>query len=66
MDWKDFISASSGFVAIISMILTYSISDGIAFGFITYGLAMLAAGRVKEVKPVIWILLLVFVVYFAL
>jgi len=66
VDWKDFISASSGFVAIISMILTYSISDGIAFGFITYGLAMLAAGRVKEVKPVIWILLLVFVVYFAL
>ena len=65
IEWDDFISASSGFVAIITMILTYSISDGIAFGFITYAIAMLAAGRGKEVKPAIWALLLVFIAYFA-
>ena len=48
------------------MILTYSISDGIAFGFIVYGITSVIAGRSKEIKPIVWALILIFVVYFAL
>lgn len=66
IDWEDFVAATSGFVAIITMILAYSIADGIATGFITYGVVMLASGRAKEVKPVIWVLIAVFIVHFIL
>ena len=48
------------------MILTYSISNGIAFGFITYAFGMVAAKRAKEVHPTVWVLLVVFLIYFGL
>lgn len=63
--WDNFVYAASGFVTIIMMILCYSISDGIALGFITYGIAMLASGKAKEIKPTVWVLIVVFVLYFA-
>lgn len=66
IDWDDFVAAASGFVAIITMILAYSIADGIATGFITYGVVMAASGKAKEVKPVIWVLIAVFVIHFIL
>lgn len=66
VDWNDFIYTSAGFVTIIGMILTYSISNGIALGFITYGVSMVATGKGKEVSKIIWILDLIFVLYFAL
>ncbi len=66
IDWDDFIYAASGFVTVIVMILSYSIANGIALGFITYGVAMAASGKVKKVSPIIWILDIVFILYFAL
>ena len=66
IDWDNFIYASTGFMAIIMMILCYSISDGIALGFITYGAVMLGSGKAKVVQPIIWILDLVFMLYFIL
>ena len=66
IDWDNFIYASTGFMAIIMMILCYSISDGIALGYITYGAVMLGSGKAKEVQPIIWILDLVFMLYFIL
>ena len=65
IDWDDIIYASSGFITVIIMVLTYSISDGIAFGFIVYGLTSVVAGKGKDIKPIVWILILVFVLYFA-
>jgi len=66
IDWDDFVAASSAFVAIITMILSYSIADGIATGFITYGVAMAASGRFKDVPWIIWVLNVVFVIHFIL
>ena len=66
VDWNDFVFTTAGFVTIITMILTYSISDGIAFGFITYAAAMVATGKAKDVSAIIWVLDLVFIAYFAL
>jgi AGZA family xanthine/uracil permease-like MFS transporter len=40
--------------------LTYSISDGIALGFIFYPITMLAAKRGKEVSPIMYGLFFVF------
>jgi len=44
--------------------LMYSISDGIAAGFIVYAVGMLAAGRAKEMPKAIYPLVVLFVVYF--
>jgi AGZA family xanthine/uracil permease-like MFS transporter len=44
------------------MPLTYNISYGIAFGFLTYPILMTAAGRRKEVNGIMWAMLIVFVV----
>lgn len=64
IDWNDFVYSASGFVTVIAMVLTYSISNGIALGFITYGIAMIANGKIKEVNKVIWILDIIFIFYF--
>ena len=65
IDWDDFAFAAAGFMTIIMMVLCYSISNGIALGFITYACAMVGTGRAKEVKPIIWVLVAIFVIYFA-
>lgn len=64
--WDNMVYATAGFITIIIMILTYSISNGIAFGFIAYAIAMTAAGKAKEVHITVWILMVIFVIYFAL
>lgn len=66
IDWDDIVFAASGFITIIMMVLAYSISDGIALGFIVYGVASVFAGRTKEIKPIVWGLIVVFIIYFAL
>lgn len=65
IDWDNMIYAVSAFVTIISMILAYSISNGIAFGFVAYTVAMISAGKAKEIHPTVWALMVIFVLYFA-
>ena len=46
------------------MVLSYSISNGIALGFITYAVAMIASGKIKEISPVVAVLVFIFIIYF--
>ncbi len=64
INWDDFVSAASGFMAVIVMVLSYSISDGIAVGFITYVVASIAAKRTKDIHPIVWVLLPIFVLHY--
>lgn len=64
INWNEFEYTAAGFVTIISMILTYSISNGIALGFMTYGIVMIATGKAKDVSKIIWILDIIFLFYF--
>lgn len=64
VNWDEFEFTVAGFVTVLAMILTYSISNGIALGFITYSVAMLATGKFKNVSVIIWILDIVFLFYF--
>lgn len=63
--WDNVVVGSAAFVTIITMILTYSISNGIALGFITYTVSMVASGQIKKINPIIWGLVVIFVLYFA-
>lgn len=64
IEWNDIAVATPAFITIVVMILGYSISDGIAAGFLFYTVTMLASGRNKEVQPIVYILDLIFLIYF--
>jgi AGZA family xanthine/uracil permease-like MFS transporter len=63
IDWDTFDEALPAFLMIIGMPLTYSIADGMAFGFISYPLLKLFSGKGKQVPVLIYILGLMFLVY---
>ena len=63
VQWDSLIVAASVFMTIIMMILTYSISLGIAWGFVIYAVASLASGKAKELGWGIWIMVIVFIIY---
>ncbi|MHC9058742.1 NCS2 family permease [Pantoea sp. y20] len=62
IDWKDITTAAPVTVTALTMPLTYSIANGIAFGFITWTVVKLLSGRTKEVNPALIILSILFVI----
>ncbi len=64
LNWDDFTEILPAFVAMIAMPLTYSISNGIALGFIVYPLVKLFTGKGKDVHWLVYVLGIVFVLYF--
>ena len=60
LDFDDLISLATASVALIAMPLTFSISEGIALGFITYVGLKLGCGKYKEVSVFTYCLALVF------
>jgi AGZA family xanthine/uracil permease-like MFS transporter len=60
IDWNDTTEAIPAAVTALVMPFTYSIAEGIAFGFITYAALKLSTGRAKEVAPVIWVIAALF------
>ena len=63
--WADFTEAIPAFVTVLATPLTFSIATGLSLGLICYTLVKVAAGRFREVSPVIWILTLLFVARYA-
>jgi len=55
IDWKTSDEAFPAFMTVITMPLTFSIREGLAFGFISYTLLKLVRGKVREVSPLIGI-----------
>lgn len=53
IDWHDFSEALPAFLTILVMPLTFSITEGIAFGFISYTLLKTARGKLREVPLLI-------------
>ncbi|MEA2006289.1 MAG: NCS2 family permease [Acidobacteriota bacterium] len=64
--WKDITEAIPAFLTIIIMPFTVSITEGIAFGFISYSILKLAAGKGKQVHWIIYAFSILFVVRYLL
>ena len=64
IEWKDFSHAAPAFITVLGMVLTYSVSTGMALGFITYVVCEVAAGRAKKVPVAMWVLPGIFIAYF--
>ena len=64
--WDDFDEAVPAFFAGIFMALCYSISYGIAAGFIFYCIVKICKGKAKEIHPILWVVTALFVLNFIL
>ncbi|MFC6014351.1 NCS2 family permease [Nocardia lasii] len=64
IDWQNLEYSVPAFITVIMMPLTYSIANGLAMGMIFYPIVMVAKGRIKEVHPVMWALMVLFIAYF--
>ncbi len=65
IDWGEFEYSLPAFVVVLTMPLTYSIANGIALGLFLFPLAMTFKGRARDVHPMMWVLALAFLVFFA-
>ena len=64
----DFVNVEDGLPALLTLIimpLTFSITNGIGAGFITWVLIKVALGKFGEIHWLMWLVALAFVVYFA-
>jgi len=61
--WNNLVISASVFMTIIMMILTYSISLGIAWGFTIYAIGSIVTNDTRQITPMTWIMVVVFVLY---
>lgn len=64
INWTDLEEAIPAFFASIFMGLVYSISYGIAAGFIFFAITKVVTGKAKEVSPIIWVVNFLFIINF--
>ncbi|MBD3949908.1 NCS2 family permease [Tuanshanicoccus lijuaniae] len=64
IDWTDFAEAVPAFFSSVFMGLAYSISYGIAAGFVTYCLVKVVQGKAKDIHPILWVSVALFILNF--
>lgn len=64
LNWEDTTEAVPAVLTALMMPFTYSIANGVAFGFITYAGLKLFTGRMREVPAIVWIISAVFLFRF--
>ncbi|WP_283609165.1 NCS2 family permease [Faecalispora anaeroviscerum] len=64
--WENMEDAIPGFFAGIFMAFCYSISYGIAAGFLFYCIIKVVKGKAKEVHPILWVATILFVLNFVI
>jgi AGZA family xanthine/uracil permease-like MFS transporter len=64
-DWGDIDLTFPALATLIVMPLTFTITTGIAAGFVTFVFLKLVTGRARDVHPLMWLVAAAFVIYFA-
>lgn len=66
INFADLEEAFPAFIIMVMIALSYSISTGLAFGFISFTLIKTILGKAREVKPAMWIIALMSVLFLTL
>lgn len=66
LPWDDATEAIPAFLVLTVMPFTYSITNGIGAGFVSYAVLKLLSGRGRQVRPLMWGAAAAFLVYFVL
>lgn len=64
IDFQDYSEAIPAFLVLTTIPFTFSIADGIGFGFISYVIIKAFSGKIRDIHPLLWILAVIFVLYF--
>jgi AGZA family xanthine/uracil permease-like MFS transporter len=59
--WNDFSEALPAFITMLATPLTFSIATGLSLGLISYTVVKLAAGKLKDINALVWILTILFI-----
>jgi adenine/guanine/hypoxanthine permease len=59
--WQDFTEALPAFVTILATPLTFSIATGLSLGLISYTVVKIAAGKLRQINLLVWILTVLFI-----
>ena len=65
VDWDDATESIPAVITALLMPFTYSIANGIAFGFISYAALKLLTGRARDVRAIVWIIAALFLFRYA-
>jgi AGZA family xanthine/uracil permease-like MFS transporter len=65
IDFGDFTIALPAFLTMVLMPFTYSITNGVGAGFISYVVLRVAVGRPRDLHPLMWVVSAAFAIYFA-
>jgi adenine/guanine/hypoxanthine permease len=66
LTWDDMVLVIPAFLTIALMPFTYSITNGIGAGVLSYVVLSLVTGRRRQIHPLMWMIAVLFFVYFAL
>ncbi|WP_315926202.1 NCS2 family permease [Mesorhizobium sp. SP-1A] len=66
VEWADITEAAPAALTALMMPFTYSIANGLAFGFISYAVLKTLTGRIREVHLATWLVAILFVIRFAM
>ena len=66
IDFSNLEEAFPAFIIMIMIALSYSISTGLAFGFISFVITKIASGKAKDIKPVMWIITILSLMFLTL
>ena len=64
--WDNLEIAIPAFFTVVGMPFFYSITDGIAFGFISYVIVMIAKGKAKKVHPLMYVVVALFILMYVI
>lgn len=56
VDWSDYELVVPAFIAMIAIPFTYSITEGIVFGFIAHVALRVLNGKIAEISPTLWVI----------
>lgn len=65
IDWNDVTEATPAALTALIMPFTYSVANGMAFGFISYAVLKTFTGRIRDIHPATWLVAILFVIRFA-
>ncbi len=65
INWDDATEYIPAFLTMIAMPLAYSISAGIAIGFVSYAFGKLVTGRIKECPIIVYVFAVLFIIQYA-
>jgi adenine/guanine/hypoxanthine permease len=66
IDFGDLTVGVPAFLTIVLMPFTYSITNGVGAGFISFVILRSATGKARQIHPLLWVVAIVFAIYFAI